>query len=258
MPGAVDLAADVTARAEATDDAEAKAKAAIVLGGLHRWQGELSAARDLLEPATEAARGLTFPVLAGLASRWLLLTLVDAGDWTAVEQLASALLVRGDEAGDLHTAATAHHSMGVMARELGAPRSGRQVSRDGPRVSLTEGRVRPAERVTMVLSLATERVARGDLTAAGAGCSRPPALVSEDPWLNWRLQALLGLTQGRLALAQGDAEGAIAVANASRASLGDADARYERARAALLEGEASAAAGRPDAAEAPRRTGDGT
>ena len=248
MPGAVDLAVDVTGRAEATDDAEAKAKAAIVLGGLHRWQGELSAARDLLEPATEAARGLTFPVLAGLASRWLLLTLVDAGDWTAVEQLASALLVRGDEAGDLHTAATAHHSMGVMARELG-DLARADKSAETALALATEGRVRPAERVTMVLSLATSALRRGDLTAAESRLQQAAALVAEDPWLNWRLQSLLGLAQGRLALAQGSADAALAAAARARASLGDADARLERTRVALLEGEASAAAGRADAEE---------
>ena len=81
--------------------------------------GRADAARNLLGPRDRGRSGPHVPVLAGLASRWLLLTLVDAGDWTAVEQLATALLVRGDEAGDLHTAATAHHSMGVMARELG-------------------------------------------------------------------------------------------------------------------------------------------
>ena len=248
LPGAVDLAADVMARADATDDAHAKAKAAIVMGGLRRWQGDLDGARDLLEPATEAVKGLTFPVLGGLASRWLTLTLVDAGDWQAVEQLASALLVRGDEAGDLHTAATAHHAMGVMARELGdltrADRSGETAL-----ALATEGRVRPAERVTMVLSLATSALRRGDQTAAESRLQQAAALVAEDPWLNWRLQALLGLAQGRLALAQGNADAALAAAARARASLGDADARIERARAALLEGEASSAAGREDAAD---------
>ena len=248
LPGALELATDVRARADAIDDIHAKAKAAIVMGGLCRWQGDLDGARDLLAPASEAARTLTFPVLTGLASRWLILTLVDEGDWQAVEQMAHALLARGDEAGDTHTAATAHHSLGVMARELGdvvrAERSGETAL-----ALATEGRVRPAERVTMVLSLAASALRRGDQTAAASRLQQAAALVSEDPWLNWRLQALLGLTQGRLALAQGDAEGALAAATRARASLGDADARYERARAALLEGEASAAAGRPDAAE---------
>ncbi len=248
LPGALELATDVRARADAIDDIHAKAKAAIVMGGLCRWQGDLDGARDLLAPASEAARTLTFPVLTGLASRWLILTLVDEGDWQAVEQMAHALLARGDEAGDTHTAATAHHSLGVMARELGdvvrAERSGETAL-----ALATEGRVRPAERVTMVLSLAASALRRGDQTAAASRLQQAAALVSEDPWLNWRLQALLGLTQGRLALAQGDAEGALAAATRARASLGDADARFERARAALLEGEASAAAGRPDAAE---------
>jgi hypothetical protein len=248
LPGALDLATDVRARADAIDDIHAKAKAAIVMGGLRRWQGDLEGARDLLAPATEAARTLTFPVLTGLASRWLILTLVDEGDWQAVEQMAHALLARGDEAGDTHTAATAHHSLGVMARELGdvarAERSGETAL-----ALATEGRVRPAERVTMVLSLAASALRRGDQTAADSRLQQAAALVSEDPWLNWRLQALLGLTQGRLALAQGDADAALAAAARARASLGDAEARFERARAALLEGEASAAAGRPDAAE---------
>jgi class 3 adenylate cyclase len=248
LPGALELATDVRARADAIDDIHAKAKAAIVMGGLCRWQGDLDGARDLLAPASEAARTLTFPVLTGLASRWLILTLVDEGDWQAVEQMAHALLARGDEAGDTHTAATAHHSLGVMARELGdvvrAERSGETAL-----ALATEGRVRPAERVTMVLSLAATALRRGDHTAAASRLQQAAALVSEDPWLNWRLQALLGLTQGRLALAQGDAEAALAAATRARASLGDADARFERARAALLEGEASAAAGRPDAAE---------
>ncbi len=248
LPAAIELATEVASRAEATDDAHAKAKAAIVMGGLRRWQGDLAGARALLEPATEATHGLTFPVLSGLASRWLLLTLVDAGDWQAVEQLAGALLVRGDEAGDIHTAATAHHSMGVMARELGdvarAEKSGETAL-----ALATEGRVRPAERVTMVLSLAANALRRGDHAGAESRLQQAAALVSEDPWLNWRLQALLGLAQGRLALAQGNSDAALAAAARARASLGDAEARFERARAALLEGEASVAAGRPEAPE---------
>ncbi len=248
LAGAIELGTEVTSRADASDDVHAKAKAAIVMGGLWRWQGELASARALLEPATEAARGLTFPVLSGLASRWLILTLVDAGDWQAVEQLASALLVRGDEAGDIHTAATAHHSMGVMARELGdlarADKSGETAL-----ASATEGRVRPAERVTMVLSLAASALRRGDHAAAESRLQQAATLVAEDPWLNWRLQALLGLAQGRLALAQGDADAALAAAARARASLGDAGARIERARAALLEAEASASAGRDDSTE---------
>ena len=158
LPGALELATDVRAHADAIDDIHAKAKAAIVMGGLCRWQGDLDGTRDLLAPASEAARTLTFPVLTGLASRWLILTLVDEGDWQAVEQMAHALLARGDEAGDTHTAATAHHSLGVMARELGdvvrAERSGETAL-----ALATEGRVRPAERVTMVLSLAASRAA---------------------------------------------------------------------------------------------------
>jgi class 3 adenylate cyclase len=248
LPGALELATDVRARADATDDIHAKTKAAIVMGGLRRWQGDLDVARDLLAPASEAARTLTFPVLTGLASRWLILTLVDEGDWQAVEQMAHALLARGDEAGDTHTAATAHHSLGVMARELGdvarAEKSGETAL-----ALATEGRVRPAERVTMVLSLAASALRRGDQTAAESRLEQASALISEDPWLNWRLQALLGLAQGRLALAQGNTDAALAAATRARASLGDAEARFERARAALLEGEASAAAGRPDAAE---------
>ncbi|HMK12921.1 MAG TPA: hypothetical protein VK461_15125, partial [Acidimicrobiales bacterium] len=246
MPGAVELANDVLARAEATDDVHAKAKAAIVMGGLQRWQGDLIRARELLEPATEATRGLTFPVLSGLASRWLLLTLVDAGEWQSVESLASALLARGEEAGDTHTAATAHHSMGVMARELGditrAEKSGETAL-----ALATEGRVRPAERVTMVLSLATSAMRRGDIASAESRLKQASALVTEDPWLNWRLQALLGLAEGRLALSQGDAEAALASSTRARAYLGDAQARFERARAALLDAEASAAGGHDDA-----------
>ena len=97
-------------------------------------------------PASEAARTLTFPVLTGLASRWLILTLVDEGDWQAVEQMAHALLARGDEAGDTHTAATAHHSLGVMARELGDVAEGR-ASRVRPRwrSQPRDGCVRPSE-----------------------------------------------------------------------------------------------------------------
>ena len=137
LPGALELATDVRGRADAIDDIHAKAKAAIVMGGLRRWQGDLDVTRDLLAPATEAARTLTFPVLTGLASRWLILTLVDEGDWQAVEQMAHALLARGDEAGDTHTAATAHHSLGVMARELGdvarAERSGEIALASRPR-----------------------------------------------------------------------------------------------------------------------------
>ena len=128
LPGALELATDVRAHADAIDDIHAKAKAAIVMGGLCRWQGDLDARVTCSAPASEAARTLTFPVLTGLASRWLILTLVDEGDWQAVEQIAHTLLARGDEAGDTHTAATAHHSLGVMARELGdvvrAERSG--------------------------------------------------------------------------------------------------------------------------------------
>ena len=144
------------------------------MGGLCRWQGDLDGARDLLAPASEAARTLTFPVLTGLASRWLILTLVDEGDWQAVEQMAHALLARGDEAGDTHTAATAHHSLGVMARELGdvvrAERSGETAL-----ALATEGRVRPAERVTMVLSLAGRaRCVAVIRPRPPAGCSRPP------------------------------------------------------------------------------------
>jgi class 3 adenylate cyclase len=248
LPAAIELATEVTERAEASADAHAKAKAAIVMGGLRRWQGDLAGARTLLEPATEATRGLTFPVLSGLASRWLLLTLVDAGDWQAVEHLAGALLVRGDEAGDIHTAATAHHSMGVMARELGdlarAEKSGETAL-----ALATQGRVRAAERVTMVLSLAANAGRRGDYAVADSRLQQAAGLISEDPWLNWRLQALLCLAQGRLALAQGNNDAALAAAARARASLGDAEARIERARAALLEAEASAAAGHPEAPE---------
>ena len=134
MPGAVDLAADVTGPRRGDGRRRGQGEGGDRAGWSAWWQGDLDGARDLLERRRPRPPGaLTFPVLAGLASRWLLLTLVDAGDWTAVEQLAHALLVRGDEAGDLHTAATAHHSMGVMARELGDLAEGRQVSRDGAR-----------------------------------------------------------------------------------------------------------------------------
>ena len=64
--------------------------------------------------------------------------------------------------------------------------------------------------------------------------------------------ALAGAARSRAGsprVAQGNADAALAAATRARASLGDADARFERARAALLEGEASAAAERPDAAE---------
>ena len=44
LPGALELATDVRARADATDDIHAKAKAAIVMGGLRRWQGDLDGA----------------------------------------------------------------------------------------------------------------------------------------------------------------------------------------------------------------------
>ena len=139
MPGAVELAEDVQARAQQSGDPYAKAKALLVLGGLRRWQGDLAGALDLLRPATDATKTLSFPVLTGLANRWLLLTLVDAGDWISVEELASVLLVRGDEAGDTHTAATAHHAMGVLARDLGdiarAERSGETASRRPPKVA---------------------------------------------------------------------------------------------------------------------------
>ena len=68
----------------------------------------------------------------------------------------------------------------------------------------------------MVLSLATSALRRGDLTtAAESRLQQAAALVAEDPWLNWRLQSLLGLAQGRLALAQGSADAALAAASAS-------------------------------------------
>ncbi len=248
LPAAIELATEVTERAEASDDAHAKAKAAIVMGGLRRWQGDLAGARTLLEPTTEATRGLTFPVLSGLASRWLLLTLVDAGDWQAVEHLAGALLVRGDEAGDIHTAATAHHSMGVMAHELGdlarAEKSGETAL-----ALATQGRVRAAERVTMVLSLAANAGRRGDYAVAESRLQQAASLISEDPWLNWRLQALLCLAQGRLALAQGNNDAALAAAARAARASATRKLRIERARAALLEAEASAAAGQPEAPE---------
>ena len=82
--------------------------------------------------------------------------------------------------------------------------------------------MRPAERVTMVLSLATSALRRGDLTAAESRLQQAAALVAEDPWLNWRLQSLLGLAQGRLALAQGSAR--------RRARRGGASAREPRRR----------------------------
>ena len=171
--------------------------------------------------------------------------------------MAHALLARGDEAGDTHTAATAHHSLGVMARELGDVARASGPAR--PRSALaTEGRVRPAERVTMVLSLAASALRRGDQTAADSRLQQAAALVSEDPWLNWRLQALLGLTQGRLALAQGDADAALAAATRA--------AREPRRRGRSLRASARGAArgrglrGRRASGcsrEAARRAGDG-
>lgn len=246
MPGAIELAEDVQVRAQQSDDPYAKAKALLVLGGLRRWQGDLVGALDLLHPATDATKTLSFPVLTGLANRWLLLTLVDVGDWAAVEQLASALLVRGDEAGDTHTAATAHHAMGVLARDLGdvarAERSGETAL-----AQATEGRVRPAERVTMVLSLASSALRRGDHAAAESRLQQAAALVAEDAWLSWRLEALLALSRAASALAKGEADAALDAVAAGRASLDGAEARVERARLLLIEAQAEALLERPDA-----------
>ena len=246
MPGAIELAEDVQVRAQQSDDPYAKAKALLVLGGLRRWQGDLAGALDLLHPATDATKTLSFPVLTGLANRWLLLTLVDVGDWAAVEQLASALLVRGDEAGDTHTAATAHHAMGVLARDLGdvarAERSGETAL-----AQATEGRVRPAERVTMVLSLASSALRRGDHAAAESRLQQAAALVAEDAWLSWRLEALLALSRAASALAKGEADTALEAVGAARASLDGAEARVERVRLLLIEAQAEALLERPDA-----------
>ena len=90
---------------------------------------------------------------------------------------------------------------------------------------------------------------RGDLTAAESRLQQAAALVAGYPWLNWRLQLLLGLAQGRLALA----EGALCRARRGKRERGRASATlmhgWERTRVASLEGEASAAAGRADAEE---------
>ena len=128
----------------------------------------------LLEPATEATRGLTFPVLSGLASRWLLLTLVDAGDWQAVEHLAGALLVRGDEAGDIAHRGDGPSLDGRDGARARRPRSCRQVRRDrarsrdrrtsAPRRACHDGPEPGCERGASRRSTPWPR----------AGCSRPP------------------------------------------------------------------------------------
>ena len=244
MPGAVELAEDVHVRARGNETTRTRRRrrcscSADCVAGRATSRGAL----ELLRPATDATKTLSFPVLTGLANRWLLLTLVDAGDWASVEQLASALLVRGDEAGDTHTAATAHHAMGVLARDLGdvarAERSGETAL-----AQATEGRVRPAERVTMVLSLAASALRRGDDAAAESRLQQAAALVAEDAWLSWRSKPFSISTGPRRRSGAGRAPTLRSQAvGAARASLDGAEARVERARLLLLEAQAEALLG---------------
>ena len=82
----------------------------------------------------------------------------------------------------------------------------------------------------MVLSLASSALRRGDHPAAESRLQQAAALVAEDAWLSWRLEALLELNRAAAALAKGEPDAALEAVAAARASLDGAEARVERAR----------------------------
>ena len=100
----------------------------------------------------------------------------------------------------------------------------------------------------MVLSLAAS-ARRGDQPRPPAGCSRPPPSCPRIRGSTGGCRRCSVSAQGRLRAGPRRRRGGDRRGDVDHASLGDADARYEPTRAALLEGEASTAAGRPDAAE---------
>ncbi len=92
----------------------------------------------------------------------------------------------------------------------------------------------------MHFGAATHAAAEGRLQQAAA-------LVAEDAWLSWRLEALLALSRAASALVKGEADDALEAVGAARASLDGAEARVERVRLLLIEAQAEALLERPDA-----------
>jgi DNA-binding SARP family transcriptional activator len=255
------LAAQVRTAAGELTEAEARLEEAsrlaqgpsrVVVGGwlgtLRVYQGRAAEGLELLHPVTvpgAPGAGLFGLRVRGMVGYALALLGRTAEAMAAFDDLEAEM----DRQGTHRYQGLVDNSRGWVLRNLGSLSAADEANERGlevaSRFATSEPKLSTEQRVHGLLDLAAGRLQSGDAAGAGAYLAEVEPLQQVEHSLRWRHQLRARLLGGRLALAQGAHEDALAAAaDLVEQAAGLGAARYVRL-ARLLEARTRAAAGEP-------------
>ena len=213
------------------------------LGQRAEWRGEYRRAIDLTERAVALAAESRYPANALFGQWFLAMASVATGDYGRGFELLSGGLELSDRTGDravkarmLNTMGWCHAEIGCHSRAIEYNRMGTDLAQEIVDLGLVAGA--PELYANAALNLAGNLIALGEPEAAAeqVAAIQEQYDTDDDDWMRWRWSMHLDDMSARLALARGDADGALVRVDAELARTRQRTAHKIEARALELRG----------------------
>jgi class 3 adenylate cyclase/tetratricopeptide (TPR) repeat protein len=251
LDGGLAAATAAVATSREAGDAFTETRALTVAGVCELWAGRHTEATAHLRQALDLAWSNVFGTLADRCGRWLVMALVELGEFTEAVEVAEPLLARADDRGDPSVGCGVRAGLANLWRQVGDFERARGLAAEAVRTA--EERLVAADAAAdahLLLSrVFHEELGAGELgeeAAADAEAHFEAALAIADSsggWLAWRWRCRVAVVRGRFALHDGNLDAVLEAVAEARRQLDGIPARMEALAVDRLEAQVLAARG---------------